>query len=63
VLTLVAWHGLAAPDAARVLGCSRAAFAVRLHRARRRLERALGEAADVPPSPAPRLLTGREVTR
>jgi RNA polymerase sigma-70 factor, ECF subfamily len=65
VLTLVAWHGLAAPDAAGVLGCSRATFAVRLHRARRRLERALRDAGeDSPPAaPAPRLLTGREVTR
>lgn len=41
LLTLLAWHGLAARDAARVLGCSTATFFVRLHRARRRLARAL----------------------
>ncbi|GAB3663781.1 hypothetical protein GCM10027589_27520 [Actinocorallia lasiicapitis] len=36
-LTLVAWHGLTAAEAARVVGCSKAAFFVRLHRARQRL--------------------------
>jgi RNA polymerase sigma-70 factor (ECF subfamily) len=36
-LTLVAWHGLSGARAARAAGCSRAAFAVRLHRARARL--------------------------
>ncbi|MEU4897939.1 sigma-70 family RNA polymerase sigma factor [Streptomyces sp. NPDC044780] len=41
LLTLVAWHGLAPRQAARVLGCSTATFSVRLHRARRRLERAM----------------------
>ncbi|MFC4010164.1 RNA polymerase sigma factor [Nonomuraea purpurea] len=41
VLTLVSWHGLRAADAAEVVGCSTAAFFVRLHRARRRLERAM----------------------
>lgn len=44
LLTLVAWHGLTAKSAARVIGCSTAAFFVRLHRARRRLELALGTA-------------------
>jgi RNA polymerase sigma-70 factor, ECF subfamily len=39
-LTLVAWQGLPPREAARVVGCSQAAFWVRLHRARRRLERA-----------------------
>jgi len=34
---LVSWDGLSQQDAASVLGCSRAAFAVRLHRARVRL--------------------------
>ena len=34
-LMLVAWHGLSGVRAARAAGCSRAAFAVRLHRARR----------------------------
>ena len=37
VILLVAWEELDAASAAAVLGCSRAAFAVRLHRARRRL--------------------------
>jgi RNA polymerase sigma-70 factor (ECF subfamily) len=41
LLVLVAWHGLSPRQAASVLGCSRATFFVRLHRARRRLERAL----------------------
>jgi RNA polymerase sigma-70 factor, ECF subfamily len=36
-LMLVAWHGLSGARAARAAGCSRAAFEVRLHRARRRL--------------------------
>jgi RNA polymerase sigma-70 factor, ECF subfamily len=37
VLMLVAWEGLEPADAATVLGCSAAAFRVRLHRARRQL--------------------------
>ncbi|WP_232385305.1 RNA polymerase sigma factor [Actinomadura violacea] len=41
VLALVAWHGLAPGEAAKVVGCSKASFYVRLHRARRRLEHAL----------------------
>lgn len=40
-VTLTAWHGLEPADAARVVGCSRTAFVVRLHRGRRRLARAL----------------------
>jgi RNA polymerase sigma-70 factor, ECF subfamily len=36
-LMLVAWHGLSRERAARAAGCTRAAFAVRLHRARARL--------------------------
>lgn len=40
-LELVSWDGLSAADAAVVVGCSRATFAVRLSRARRRLEEAL----------------------
>jgi RNA polymerase sigma factor (sigma-70 family) len=38
VLMLVAWEGLEPARAAAVLGVTPAAFAVRLHRARRRLE-------------------------
>jgi RNA polymerase sigma factor (sigma-70 family) len=41
VLALVTWHGLDARAAAVVVGCSPPAFAVRLHRARRRLAAAL----------------------
>jgi RNA polymerase sigma-70 factor (ECF subfamily) len=41
LLTLGAWHGLAAREAARVVGCSTATYFVRLHRARRRLEQAM----------------------
>jgi RNA polymerase sigma factor (sigma-70 family) len=40
-LTLTAWHGLGPAEAAEVVGCSRQAFAVRLHRARQRLADAL----------------------
>ena len=36
-LMLVAWDGLSRARAARAAGCSKAAFAVRLHRARARL--------------------------
>ncbi len=41
LLMLVAWEGLDPVGAAKVAGCSRATFAVRLHRARKRLDRAL----------------------
>jgi RNA polymerase sigma-70 factor (ECF subfamily) len=41
VLRLIAWDGLDSGEAARVLGCSSAAFRVRLHRARRRLAKHL----------------------
>lgn len=43
VLRLTEWEQLTPADAARVLGCTKTAFAVRLHRARQRLERALHE--------------------
>ena len=42
LLTLLAWQGLSQREAARVLGCSTATLTVRLHRARRRLDRAMG---------------------
>lgn len=45
LLTLVAWHGLAPNEAAQVVGCSTATYFVRLHRARRRLERAMRDPA------------------
>jgi DNA-directed RNA polymerase specialized sigma24 family protein len=41
-LLLVAWDELSAADAARVAGCSAAAFRVRLHRARQRIAGRLG---------------------
>jgi RNA polymerase sigma-70 factor (ECF subfamily) len=62
LLTLVAWHGLAAREAARVVGCSTATYFVRLHRARRRLEQAMS-----PPAGATRRATHtlaiEEITR
>src|SRR5215467_11141368 len=58
LLTLVAWHGLKPNEAARVVGCSTATYFVRLHRARRRLERAMADpperaAADPPETAVP----------
>jgi RNA polymerase sigma factor (sigma-70 family) len=44
VLILVAWHGLSPKEGARVVGCSSAAFRVRLHRARKRLAQAMESA-------------------
>ncbi|MGW2712419.1 RNA polymerase sigma factor [Streptomyces sp. NPDC001356] len=41
LLTLIAWHGLSAKEAAQVLNCTGATLTVRLFRARRRLEKAL----------------------
>jgi len=52
VLVLTAWYGFSAAQAATVLGCPKASFFVRLHRARRRLARALQE-----PAPPGRLAT------
>lgn len=48
LLTLAAWHGLSSRDAASVIGCSAAAYVVRLHRARRRLEQAVAAKASLP---------------
>jgi RNA polymerase sigma factor (sigma-70 family) len=48
VLRLVAWDGLSPEEAARVLGCSHGAFRVRLHRARRRLEKQLAASGHKP---------------
>lgn len=45
VLRLVAWDGLKPTEAAEVLGVTRLTFTVRLHRARRRLERQLQPAS------------------
>jgi RNA polymerase sigma-70 factor (ECF subfamily) len=46
VLRLVAWERLGHADAAKVLGCGTAAFAMRLARARRRLRLALAQVRD-----------------
>jgi RNA polymerase sigma factor (sigma-70 family) len=42
-LRLIGWEGLDTAAAARVVGCSARTFAVRLHRARQRLERELAQ--------------------
>ncbi|MEU7865626.1 sigma-70 family RNA polymerase sigma factor [Dactylosporangium sp. NPDC049140] len=47
ILRLVAWEELELREAAVVLGCSKSAAAVRLHRARKRLQAALGEYREV----------------
>lgn len=46
-LMLTVWDGLGNRDAARVAGCSIGAFAVRLHRARRRLRAELARLDEV----------------
>ncbi|HUC27473.1 MAG TPA: sigma-70 family RNA polymerase sigma factor [Streptosporangiaceae bacterium] len=45
VIALVHWEQLSHDEAARVLGCSANAVAIRVHRARSRLRRALAELA------------------
>ena len=50
-LRLVAWEGLDLTGAALAMGCSRSTMAVRLHRARRRLDQAMNSAeAGEPPN-------------
>jgi len=51
VLLLVTWDGLSHAEAADVLGVRTATLTMRVHRARTRLEHALGP--DAPPTPAP----------
>lgn len=53
LLTLIAWHGLSAKHAARVLGCTTTTLTVRLYRARRRLERALETSSVLDRAPVP----------
>jgi RNA polymerase sigma-70 factor (ECF subfamily) len=45
VLALIAWEELSVAEASRALGCAAPVFSVRLHRARRRLERLLAQPA------------------
>ncbi|MFI6395521.1 RNA polymerase sigma factor [Nonomuraea sp. NPDC050540] len=60
ILTLTTWHGLSTTEAAEVLGCTKAAFFVRLHRARRRLQSAI-EATGTTPSRKPVTVPGRKL--
>lgn len=61
LLMLVAWEGLGPREGARVLGCSAAAFRVRLHRARRRLERGIEEDGAVARPPAAQIVASKNV--
>ncbi|WP_394426167.1 RNA polymerase sigma factor [Streptomyces sp. SGAir0957] len=54
VLALHIWEGLNAREAATVLNCTRAAYAMRLTRARRRLTSALSPAVPASPALSPR---------
>jgi RNA polymerase sigma factor (sigma-70 family) len=56
-LRLVGWEELDLAEAALAMGCSRSAMAVRLHRARRRLERALAAGHAPEETPAIRPVT------
>ncbi|WP_088977099.1 RNA polymerase sigma factor [Micromonospora coxensis] len=60
ILRLVGWEELTVSEAAQVLGCTRTTAAVRLHRARRRLDRAMSYRA-VPPAQQPVLASPRKV--
>jgi len=53
VLVLTAWEDLTVADLALVLGCTRTAASVRLHRARRRLRRHLDGPAPAAPTADP----------
>jgi RNA polymerase sigma-70 factor (ECF subfamily) len=57
VLRLAIWERLDRTTAASVLGCSPAAFKVRLHRARRRLERSLAQEGGEPRRNSSRAVT------
>jgi RNA polymerase sigma-70 factor (ECF subfamily) len=52
-LRLIEWEQLDIAAGAAALGCSAGAFKVRLHRARRRLARALDQQTAEPPSSTP----------
>lgn len=60
LLGLVGWERLDRDDIALVLGCSRAAVRVRLHRARRRFARALAAAGLSRPQPKRPPVTGHD---
>ena len=53
-LRLVAWEGLDLADAAKVMGCTRSTMTVRIHRARNRMARALGQVESIDIRPAAR---------
>ncbi|WP_214415193.1 RNA polymerase sigma factor [Sphaerisporangium fuscum] len=46
-VVLASWYGLTPAEAAQVAGCTARTYSVRLHRARRRLERALNPALSI----------------
>lgn len=52
LLMLIAWDGLTAPQAGRVLGCRTAVVHVRLHRARKRLAEQLARASAIADRPS-----------
>ncbi len=58
LLSLVAWEGLDHGELAAVLGCSRNAVRIRLHRARSRLAAALAAHENTAPAPLARLANG-----
>jgi RNA polymerase sigma-70 factor (ECF subfamily) len=57
VLLLAGWYELSGGEAAQVLGCSRTTYAVRLHRARRRLRAAMDDRAAPAEDAAPTMPT------
>jgi RNA polymerase sigma factor (sigma-70 family) len=57
VLRLAAWEGLDARRAAAALGCTRGAYALRLHRARRRLAKELAPSGHIGDEDEPALMT------
>jgi RNA polymerase sigma-70 factor (ECF subfamily) len=52
ILALHVWDGLTHSEAATVLGCSRAAYSMRLARAKRRLAKLAGPSIVLPSAPA-----------
>ncbi|GAB3210851.1 RNA polymerase sigma factor [Marinactinospora thermotolerans] len=53
LVMLLAWEGLDMPAAAQVLGCTVATARVRLHRARKRIQRLLADSAAQPDGDGP----------